>query len=229
MRKRISAWAIVMLLLLALFISQLALPGYAAKKLRAVLEQETESIEQLNIDIATFPALKILTGRIDHVLMESVGLKINKLYLDTFNVSYRDIVLQSGGFIGINTKLEAVISEKAINEYIQDKYPDLEGFHLKIQQEQVLLQGAINFFETKFQLQLSGNFIINDKQQIYFVPNDFQIENIKIPVELLKSYIENINFSFDLEELDIPLDIREIKLKTGSLIISGGVLEKGRE
>jgi len=229
MRKVRLLGVSIILLVIIIIISQLFLPPFAADKLRDVFEQETDSIDKLEINIASFPALKILIGRVDHVFIESDGLQLDHLYLDSFDVSYRDIVLQKGSFYGINTYLEAVISEKAIDEYISATYPELNDFQLKITPEQVLLEGSINFFEAIFNLKLSGNFVINDQEDIYFVPDDLQVENIKIPVNLLKSYVEKVDFSFNLDELGIPLDISELKLMSGYIIISGGVLEKGSE
>ncbi len=229
MRKGRLWGLIIIIVLIIIIISQLFLPPFAADKLRDVLEQETDSIDKLEINIASFPALKILTGRVDHVFIKSQGLQSNNLYIDSFDVSYRDIILQKGSFYGINTYLEAVISENAIDKYVSATYPELNDFQLNITPEQVLLEGSISVFDTSFNLKLSGNFIINDREDIYFVPDDFQVENIKIPISLLKSYIEKIDFSFNLEELGIPLDISEIQLMSGYIIIKGGILEKGGE
>lgn len=229
MRRKGVLWIIIFLIIVIFLISEFFLPQFAVNKLRFLFEQETKSIDKLDINIASFPALKILTGRIDHVIIKSEGLMLDNLYLKTFNIRYCDILFRKNSFTGINTHLEAVISESAINDYIKTKYPELEDFHLQITPEQVLLQGSISFFEADINLKLSGNFVINEKQEIYFIPDDFQIENIQIPVDLLKNYIEKIDFSFSLEELDIPLDISEIKLMSGYLVISGGVSEKGGE
>ncbi len=229
MRKGRLLGLIVIIVVTIIIISQLFLPPFAADKLRDVLEQETDSIDKLDINIASFPAIKILTGRVDHVFIKSEGVQFNNLYIDSFDVSYRDIILQKGSFYGINTYLEAVISENAIDDYISDTYPELQDFQLKITAEQVLLEGSISIFDASFNLMFSGNFVINDREDIYFVPDDFQLEDIKIPVSLLKSYIEKIDFSFNLEELGIPLDISEIQLMSGHIIITGGVLEKGGE
>jgi len=229
MRKGRLLGLIVIIVVTIIIISQLFLPPFAADKLRDVLEQETDSIDKLDINIASFPAIKILTGRVDHVFIKSEGVQFNNLYIDSFDVSYRDIILQKGSFYGINTYLEAVISENAIDDYISDTYPELQDFQLKITAEQVLLEGSISIFDASFNLMFSGNFVINDREDIYFVPDDFQLEDIKIPVSLLKSYIEKIDFSFNLEELGIPLDISEIQLMSAYIIITGGVLEKGGE
>ncbi|MFP4016798.1 MAG: DUF2993 domain-containing protein [Halanaerobiales bacterium] len=229
MKRRGIVWLFIIGITFLILIAQLFLPQFAANKLRNILEKETDSIDYLDVDITSFPALEILTGRIDHVVIASEGMKIDNLYLDTFNVSYRDIILKKGGFTGVNTDLEVVISEGSINDYVNSKYHDLKDFVIQITPDQVLLQGLISIFEADFQLKLSGNFVINDQQNIYFVPEDFQIEDIKVPVGLLKSYIEKLDFSFNLKELGVPMDISDINLISGFIIINGGVQERGRD
>lgn len=229
MKRRGIVWLFIIGITFLILIAQLFLPQFAVNKLRNILEKETDSIDYLDVDITSFPALEILTGRIDHVVIASEGMKIDNLYLDTFNVSYRDIILKKGGFTGVNTDLEVVISEGSINDYVNSKYHDLKDFVIQITPDQVLLQGLISIFEADFQLKLSGNFVINDQQNIYFVPEDFQIEDIKVPVGLLKSYIEKLDFSFNLKELGVPMDISDINLISGFIKINGGVQERGRD
>ncbi|MFP4661973.1 MAG: DUF2993 domain-containing protein [Halanaerobiales bacterium] len=229
MKIRGKVWVIIIFItFFLLIISQLFLPQIAVNRLRNVLEEETDSIDYLDISITSFPAMEILTGKIDYVFIESDGLMFDNLYLDTFNVSYRDIVFKKGSFTGVNTDLEVVISEQSINDYVNSRYSDLKDFDIQITSDQVFLQGLITIFEADFQLKLTGNFVINEQQDIYFVPSDFQIENIRIPVELLKSYIEKLDFSINLKELGIPLDISHINLMTGFIVINGGYTGEGQ-
>lgn len=210
---------IMVLLLLGL---EFFVPGLVASTLEGYLREEADSVESLTIKIDSFPAVKMLTGRIDEVDIEAEGLMIDNLYLNNLVLGYQDILLKQGGFTGSNTRLEIVIMEESLNNYIRAKYPDLEAFQLEITPENVLLKGNINIFEMIFNIQLSGNFIINDQKDIYFIPDNFQIEDLNIPVNLLKSYIEGLDFSFNLKDLNIPLDINEIKLYSGYTILRGG-------
>ncbi|MFW6022268.1 MAG: DUF2993 domain-containing protein [Halanaerobiaceae bacterium] len=222
MIKRRPLWSLLFFFLALIFITEIFLPGFAENRLRIIFYEETDSIDELQVNIRTFPALKIFSGRMDRVIIESTGVFVDGLYIDSFNVSYQDLVLEKGSFTGINTSLNVVINEDALNEYINKKYPELGDFQLRIMPDQVLLQGSIMLFDTAINIRLSGNFVVTDRQMIYFVPEDFQLENIKIPKQLLKSYVENIELVFHLKELNIPLDIDEIKSGSAELTIIGG-------
>lgn len=220
-RKKRSLWLIIILIVILFLITEIFLPGLAEDRLKKILDKRADKIENLDIKVASFPALKILLGRIDHVSVNIEGLVVDELYINHMNINYHDLIFSKTGFSGINTRLEAMVTEKSLNDYIDSKYPDLENFNVTINPEQVLMEGAIKLFEARINLKLAGNFVINDKEEIYFVPADFQLENIKIPIDLLKRYLEGLNFSFDLKELEIPLSIDELRLGSGRMIITG--------
>lgn len=221
-RKKVL-YFLISIVIIFFLLSELFLPGFAANMLRGVFNQEADSIDDLNINISSFPAFKILMGRIDSVEVEAEGLMIDNLYLNNINLAYRDIILEKGSFKGTNTYLETIITEESLNKYIVANYPELENFNLEISTTQVFLQGDIKFLEMFFNVQLSGNFVINDRKDIYFIPANFQIENLNIPLELLKTYIEGFDFYFNLKDLGVPVDVSEIKLNSGYIVISGGV------
>ena len=227
-RKSRILWLIIIIVLSLILLAQIILPGLAENSLRDIFYDRTAKIEELIINVAAFPAFKILRGRLDYIDVNTKGIVIDDLYIDMMSVKYRDVVYGKTGFDGDNTALKAVITQEAINNYIVEQYPDLKNFSININPEQVLFQGYINFFEARINLTLTGNFIINDNDRIYFIPDDLKVEDIKIPVNLLKQYIEKLNFYFDLKELNIPLSIEEIRLSSGQIDIVGGeYIEKG--
>lgn len=209
-------------ILIIFILSEVFLPVLVADFLQNVFIKETDSIDSIKINIRSSPALKMLTGRIDYVEVEAEGLSINNLYLNKMNLSYQDILLKRDGFTGVNTLLEAIITEESLNKFIRTEYSNLRDFQLKIRPEKIVLQGSIEFLNMYFSVQLSGNLVLNDNKDIYFVPDSFQIENLNIPVDVLKTYIEGFDFSFNIKELDIPLSISSINTDFEYITISGG-------
>lgn len=215
-------YLIIALMIVFLLSLEFFLPALLANMLEDYLRKEADSIVYLKIELASFPAVKLLRGKIDQAEIELEGLLLDELSLDKLDLHYKGVILKEDGFTGHNTWLEAIISEEALNNYIKAKFPELEAFQLELRPDQVYLAGKINFFEMVLELQLSGNFIVNDQREVYFIPANVRIENIDIPVNLLKAYIEGLDFSFNLEDLNIPLAIDEIKLNSGYLILLGG-------
>ena len=221
MRRNRTLWILLIVFFLIFLGTEIYLPGIATRRLVDIFEQETEDIQQLDVNIASFPALKIFLGRVDHVSIRSQGLLFDDLYVERFNLNYRNIVLSKDSFEGVNTYFEALVTQDALNDYLKEKYPELGTFLLEINPEQILLQGEIKVLQASFNLQLSGNLLVNDKNQIYFVPDNFQVEDINIPVNFLKSYIEGLAFVIDLQTLDIPLNVDEIQIGPEYILITG--------
>ena len=221
-RRKSFIYLIIALVIVFLLALEFFLPALMANILKDYLRKEADAIAYINVKLDSFPAIKMLRGKIDQADIEIKGLSINNLYLDKLDLQYRDVFMKEGGFTGRNTGLEAIITEEALNNYIQAKFPELEAFQLQIRPEQVALEGRISIFEMLLEVQLSGNFAVSDQREVYFIPDNFRVENINIPVNLLKAYIEGLDFSFNLEDLNIPLALDEIKLYSGYAILHGG-------
>lgn len=228
-RKNSSRWLIIILILFIFLISEMFLPGLAVDRIRRILSKSADEIDRLDINVAAFPALKVLLGKVDHIVLNAEGLLVDDLLIDDLVINYRDVSFNRSGFDGINTGLQAVITEDSLNNYIHRKYSELDNFFIKIEPERISLQGYVNIFEAKIRVLFAGNFVINDRDIIYFVPSDVQVEDVKLPANLIKSYMEDLDFSFDLKELDIPLSIDELQLSPGKISITGGEFNRRAE
>ena len=224
-RKKGFFWNIVLVLLVIFLAAELLLPRLASRQLEEILRRETEQIESLKIAVSSFPAPEILLGRLDFVDIKAAGVIVEGLYLDSLSVEYRDIILRDHSFTGDNTFLEILVKEEGLNQYIQTKYPELKDFKLVLLPGQVLLGGVINFLEATINLQLTGRLFITEQAEVEFIPENLQVEDVQIPVNLIRKYVNQPGFSFDLKELAIPLRIDRIEVSTGALRIIG---EKSR-
>lgn len=215
-------WNLVLLFLIIMLFSELFLPGIAERKLTAILQKETDGIEDIEIKLATFPSLKVIIGQINYAELMATGVVIENLRLEHLDLKYRDVKLKSGSFTGENTTLDIIIIESDINQYIKDRYPELADFKIKLLPEQAILNGSINFFDTGIKIQLSGELDITEEKKIVFIPINFQIEEVNIPVNLVKRYINDLGFSFDLKNLTIPLNMKKIDIREGQIRVLGG-------
>lgn len=211
-----------LIILIVILVIELFLPGMVEKKIKNILIQQSQEYEQIDVDATSFPAVKFLFGQIDFVQIKTTGLIVDNLRLETFNINYNDVKIGKKSFSGENTDLYAIVTEKDLNKYIKKQYPDQADFSIKLNPEQVYLEGAYKLFENDIALKLSGSFNVSEAKVITFEPDNFQIEDINIPVNLLKSYLDKLGFKINLKELKIPLDIEQINIKTEQIEITGG-------
>lgn len=220
-RRRGYLWYLILLVLIIILGLELYLPRMAERRIGEIFRAGTDRIERLDIQVSSFPALEILLGRLDRVAVESRGLEFKGLYLDAFAVKYRNIKLKEGFFEGENIALDILITEEALNNYLRVNYPELDSFKIELIPDQVYLSGVLKFFEARLKLQLAGELVITEGNKISFIPQNFLFEDISISAGLIRDFMKDKGFSFDLDELDVPLNIDEIKIGRGELRIIG--------
>jgi len=220
-RKRNNLWFFILLVLIILVSMEFYLPRLVEREIREIFQRETESIENLEIQVSSFPSLEILLKRVDRIIIEARGLSFNGLYLEDFAVEYQDIRLHDDYFTGNNTALNILITEDALNNYIKTNYPELGDFKIELNPDQVFLSGIINFFEARLQIQLAGSFTVTENNEVFFIPENFRVEKINIPGEIIRDFLQDKAFSFDLNELNLPINITQIELSSGEIRVLG--------
>ena len=172
MRKMGIFIFIFIILIISLYIaSEIILPRIAEKRIREEILTRIDAVEELKIDARVFPAFKLLFSRIDKLEVEARGLQRNHLYLKDIKANYQEILITDNRQImAQNTGLKVLITQKALNSYLDNNYPHLENFQIKLTPGQVFLQGYLNILENKFKINLAGEFTIRNKNKIYFLP-----------------------------------------------------------
>ncbi len=221
-RRRSFLINFILLVLLLVLGGELLLPGLAEKRFRSAFLKETDSIENLEVKISSFPSLKILSNRFDYVKIDARGIRVEEIYLDHLSGEFENVELKEGIITGKNTDLEILISEDAINNYIQSSYPSLEGFQLELDPGRVYLKGYIKIFEARIAVQLAGSMVINGVNKLFFIPEELQVEEINISTSIFQELIEEKGFSFDLNSLGLPIEIEDIKVTGDEIRLAGG-------
>lgn len=222
MRKRNFLWNIILIILLLLFGSELILPRIAEKKLSSYIASEAESIESLNIKVSSLPSIKILLNKFDFVEIDAAGVKIDNIYLDQFSGEFNDVRLVGGRVKGNNTDLKIIISEDALNNYLEKQYPTLENFDVVLSPGKIFLSGYLNFLEARINVQLAGKLVMEGVNRVHFIPEELQVENINISAALFKDLIEDKGFYFNLNTLELPVNIEKIIISEDKIMVVGG-------
>jgi len=222
MRRRKPPYLILLVVLfLVILIIEIYLPLLAENRVRDIIVSHIEQADRLTVEVASFPALEVLAGRIDHLEVDAEGVVVDGLYLNKLLARYREVSYSKDDFQGINTILDIIITEKALNDYIHKRYPDLQNFRISLQPDLVILKGTLKIFEARIGLQLSGRMTIDEDQVVAFRPENLQVEEFNIPSSLLQNYLNDLGFIFDLKSLNIPLKVDEIVISQGEVRVYG--------
>ncbi|WP_018248004.1 LmeA family phospholipid-binding protein [Orenia marismortui] len=219
---------LIFFILFLLISTQLILPNAVSKRIKASLDKEINKSAELSLELSSFPALKLLIGRVDELIVVGEGLVVDSLPISKLNSSFKDLKLkQVEGkwkvIKGKNDYLDLELSEEGLNKYLNTR-PELdifENFKVELLKNKVMLVGDISFFNAQVNIQLSGNFNIAGPQTIVFSSDKLALENIVIPTALIEQLKDKLQFEIDLSQLPIPLEINQIILEEDRLSILG--------
>lgn len=219
MKKRF--WKYIFLFLILILAAQLLLPVVAERKLSKIILSQVEKIDKLDIELVSFPSMEILLGKIDFVEISAEKPVYQDLLIRSLDLKYKDVLLKGNTFEGENTYLRILITEEDLNNYLKNTSPDLADLEISLKPDQVLLVGKIPFLNTKLNLRVAGDFLVNNEEnKVIFQPEEMKVERLNIPVNLVSKYIEDAYFTLDLNQLNFPLEIDRVKVEEGQIIIA---------
>lgn len=230
--KRYLLFILILILGLVVGISEVLLPAYYAEQVESGLRKQVSRVEGLDVKISSRPALLLLTGRIQHgsVMAKEMrlqGAEVQDLQIEEVTASYKNLVIANTpegvkAVAGTNTFFRAKFREADLNQYLNRRFQDFEQLKLDLKEDLATLALQVTLFNTKISLKIAGNFQVVDQQVIRFVPQDLELENVKIPSILLNQLAKQVEFEIKLQEYPLPLDLQEIRIEEGNLLVLGG-------
>ncbi|MFW5985080.1 MAG: DUF2993 domain-containing protein [Halanaerobiaceae bacterium] len=227
---KIIYW-LVIIFLLVFIVLQLALPPYISRDVEKHITDNSQEVNNLEVETRAFPAWKYFYSRADRGSIKADLIKVDGLELREVDSHYRDLYLGSDYISGENTDLHILITEESLNQYIQGHYPELERVQITLQPEQILITGYVTILETEVQIRLSGSFEVRDPDVVVFKPEDIKVEKLLIPQQIIEDFFseQEFGFAFSLEELNFPLQIEEIVISENEVRLLGGKFVEGND
>jgi hypothetical protein len=221
---------LIIAVLLLLVISQLLLPGYFSNQLENKLKSQFEASQYFEAEVNSFPALLMLTGYFQSVNLKGEGLKVDGLQVDKLKAEFVDLKLSPGIkdrkwklTTGENKILHLTFTEEDLEKYLIEQMDSISDLTLNLGPEQTVLSGVVKFLGNEIEVKLAGQFQLQDKQKLTFKPEDLMIENLMIHREIVQRLMKEVDFSLDLTQFPIPLQVNEVKVNRNNLLISGGI------
>ncbi len=221
MKKIISL--VVILVLLAVGI-QFGLPYYMSHKIQGQI-QETFKPTKTAVSVNSWPAIKILVGKIDSFDAELTGvhtksgLTFSQLNIQAYEVSVSLKDLYSGSHfvpqsIGHGT-IEGVITEQELTAYLKDHVKNLEDASINIRDNEATLMGHFNFAGLlKGTATIHGNIYLNHNCLV-FSPKDFSINGLMIN-GLNTSVLSTIEM-YNFDNFPIPVTADKVETENGNV------------
>lgn len=224
------AVALLMALCVAFGGSQVYLPRMIEDQLATGIRESMGPAERVNVEIAAFPALQLLTGRVQRLSVDVReadldGLKVEAFLVDAHNLVVDAQKLRRGeGFevrAADSLQVSAVIAESDLNSFFWAKLDPSQVFHIELRPNAACLRGSVRLLGRSIDLTVNGRFEVVQPTQVNFVVDDMLVQNTNLPRLLLDSLARRWAIQIDLSGSAIPLEIKDVRVGEGRLFIYG--------
>ncbi|MGI6558343.1 MAG: DUF2993 domain-containing protein [Limnochordia bacterium] len=227
--KRWPYWALALLAVGVLAASQIVLPSLVANHIEQAFHDGYPGAEFIQVQVAAWPALKIITGRFDRLhldarLFSQGGLEVDAFLVDAKELKINPAALREGVLeidrVG-DLQATVLIREEALNEYLWAKVDPARFMRIELARDQARLVGEMNLFQRTFDLSLDGRFEVLGRTRVGFVVEQLTVEKLQVPKVLLDTVQSKWNLAMDFSELPVPVALQEVRLEEDSLYVFG--------
>ncbi|MBI2914881.1 MAG: DUF2993 domain-containing protein [Firmicutes bacterium] len=225
--------ALTALFLLVALVAQYTLPGYLERRLGPELGRALEARGPTEVRIRSSLALELLAGRFDELDLEVHEAVVGGVELERVAVSARGLRLnlrgllkQEGltvvdpGTVTVNLKL----SEEALNRYFWEKVEGAKPFRIDLSPDAAMVAGTLRVLGLDVKLFMRTRVEIRPSSVVALVPVEFSVGDKNVPRFVLRALADQMEFALDFSSLPIPMQINEIRLQEGSMLVFGGNL-----
>lgn len=223
MNRRLKAIIIVIVALAVL--SELLLPWAAGAFMANGMKQLTAA-EDVTVKAVKTPAVSMVNGRFDRVLVNAVNAKIDKFVFNELTLALENVKINMGALLGQRTlvidsvqniDLTAVISQEELSRYLNQAVKGVRGAEVTIGGGKVritssyLLAGIASMSIT-----LEGR-IVGDGHKLKFVTDQFLLNNAG-GKNISGSFLAGIPL-VDLRKLPFGVEIKAVTMEDGKVTV----------
>lgn len=226
MRK---SFLFIFILIFVLLGSYLVLKHLKMAPLERALERKAPEIlgkaDNFQVKISRTSYFNLISGHIKQVDLITSGLKIqNGPAVKKIRARFSDILFNKDQIDSIGeTKFQAELSQKDINEFIAQKKPIEVHLEIELNKDEILLLSKKKFLTLNVPVKIKGALEVENKNKINFIYSEVSLGGIKIP-EFIRSLLKlKANPVADLSSLPTKMTIQEILIRDKKLIMQGKI------
>lgn len=218
------------LVVLVLASSEFWLPGWASTRLERALRQELAPAGFVELEARSYPAFRLLAGRIDRLRAEGRefpvgGLRVEALVVEGQGVTYDGPSLYRRGEFRLRgadaLRVTLVVNEQALNEFFWQQADPQHRFRLTFTDGQARLQGALNVLGRELSIRVSGRLTVKGADRVAFEPEQLSLEKLELPAFVLNMLAERWVIRLDFSSLPFPLELTDVRINGGRLYVYG--------
>ncbi|MBS3873787.1 MAG: DUF2993 domain-containing protein [Firmicutes bacterium] len=187
----------------------------------------------VSVRLASYPSLRLLLGQFEQIEIEAKnvslgGLVANQYALVAENVAVnmrellmkREVRFRNEG----QMQVRVVVEEGELSKLLWERIPELRGWRIQLHAGRVTVLGQVPLLNAKVDIAVQGKFVAVGQDKIAFVPEGVEILGAPLPAALVNAVMQDTQFHIDLAAAPMPLELLDVKMEPGQLIVVARVL-----
>lgn len=187
----------------------------------------------VSVRLASYPSLRLLLGQFEQIEIEAKnvslgGLVANQYALVAENVAVnmrellmkREVRFRNEG----QMQVRVVVEEGELSKLLWERIPELRGWRIQLHAGRVTVLGQVPLLNAKVDIAVQGKFVAVGQDKIAFVPEGVEILGAPLPAALVSAVMQDTQFHIDLAAAPMPLELLDVKMEPGQLIVVARVL-----
>lgn len=207
---------------------QAFIPSFVEQRLTAGIRAAAPEADVVAVQVAGFPAYRMLGGHFRSVRVDVARLRLADLWVDRLSLDGRNVQVRMADLLQGTLTIEAadafhgeiVISEAALLESLQARLPQVPAHAVRLRPpDRAEIQGRLSVLGRSIDLVLGGRFVVQGESVIAFVPEGFAIEQQAVPAPLVEAVTREWHLQIDLADGPLPFHVEGITIDDGRLVV----------
>lgn len=184
----------------------------------------------VHVSMSSFPAYRLLTGTVQRLEVNVHDVDVSGLRVADFRLQANNLnvdvgrVLQ-GEPLPVKSSerfiVEAVVTEDAVNEYVNRELSFPGSVHTELSSEGARLSGDVELLNNIVPVVVTGHFEPSAASELTFVVDDVEVQGAALPGFMLAVLREAYTVHIDLNEGPFPLLVDDVVHERGRIVVQG--------
>jgi len=213
-------------------IAEVSAPRLIARGLELGLRRTLGADFDVRLD--AYPSLRLLLGHFAEISVVARGVNLGGLEAEEYSLAAEQVTVNLRELLArrelkfINQgrlTVQVTVAEGELSSFLRDKMPVLKDWRVQINEGNAVAVGNIPLEAIDLDVRVHGKFQALGKEKIAFVTERVEVQGIELPSALIQVLLEDAQFYIDLKAAPMPLELIDVRMEPGRLIVRAHVVE----
>jgi hypothetical protein len=219
-------------LLILLVLAEVSAPRLIARGLELGLRRTLGTDVEIKLD--AYPSLRLLLGHFEELSVVARGVNLGGLTVEEYTLAAEQVTVNLRELLArrelrfVNQgrlTVQVTVAEGELSSFLREKMPALKDWRVQINAGNAVVIGKIPLQAFDLDVRVHGKFQALGKEKIAFVPERAEVQGVELPAALVQALLQDAQFYIDLKAAPMPLELIDVKMEPGRLVVRARVLD----